>query len=81
MSMVTKILEKCMSDLEEMVGEIPRLLNLRFEFVRAQLDWRRDAWPPSRPKPTHAWSPWRPKSTRCTAFLQKCSTSAPSAGG
>ena len=33
-----KTLEKCMSDLEEMVSEIPRLLNLRFEFVRAQLD-------------------------------------------
>ena len=36
--MATKTIEKRMSDLEEQVDDIPRLLNMRFEYVRAQLD-------------------------------------------
>jgi chromosome segregation ATPase len=36
--MATKTIEKRVSDSEEQVGDIPRLLNLRFEYVRAQLD-------------------------------------------
>jgi uncharacterized coiled-coil protein SlyX len=36
--MATKTIEKRVSDLEEQVGDIPRLLNMRFEYVRAQLD-------------------------------------------
>jgi uncharacterized coiled-coil protein SlyX len=36
--MVAKTMEKRVSDLEEMVDDIPRLINVRFSFVRAQLD-------------------------------------------
>jgi hypothetical protein len=36
--MATKPIEKRVSDLEEMVDDIPRLINLRFAFVRAQLE-------------------------------------------
>ena len=36
--MATKTLEKRVSDLEESVDDIPRLLSMRFEYVRAQLD-------------------------------------------
>ena len=36
--MATKTMEKRVSDLEEMVEDVPRLINLRFSFIRAQLD-------------------------------------------
>ena len=36
--MVEKTIEKRVSDLEEMVDDIPRLINVRFTFIRAQLD-------------------------------------------
>jgi prefoldin subunit 5 len=36
--MVAKAMEKRVSDLEEMVDDVPRLINVRFSFVRAQLD-------------------------------------------
>jgi hypothetical protein len=36
--MATKTIEKRVSDLEEIVDDIPRLINVRFSFVRAQLD-------------------------------------------
>jgi hypothetical protein len=36
--MATKTMEKRVSDLEEMVGDVPRLINLRFSHTRAQLD-------------------------------------------
>jgi hypothetical protein len=31
-------MEKRVSDLEEIIDDIPRLLNIRFSYVRAQLD-------------------------------------------
>jgi chromosome segregation ATPase len=34
----TKTIEKRVSDLEEIIDDIPRLINVRFSFVRAQLD-------------------------------------------
>jgi len=36
--MATKTIEKRVSDLEEMVEDVPRLINMRFAHVRAQLD-------------------------------------------
>ena len=36
--MATKTIEKRVSDLEEIIDDIPRLINVRFSFVRAQLD-------------------------------------------
>ena len=36
--MATRTIEKRVSDLEEMVDDVPRLINLRFSFIRAQLD-------------------------------------------
>jgi hypothetical protein len=36
--MATKTLEKRVSDLEEMVEDVPRLINRRFAHMRAQLD-------------------------------------------
>jgi hypothetical protein len=36
--MATKPLEKRVSDLEEMVEDVPRLINMRFAHMRAQLD-------------------------------------------
>jgi chaperonin cofactor prefoldin len=36
--MATKTLEKRVSDLEEMVEDVPRLINMRFAHMRAQLD-------------------------------------------
>ena len=36
--MVAKTMEKRASDLEEMVDDIPRLINIRFTHVRIQLD-------------------------------------------
>ena len=36
--MEAKTVENRVSDLEEMVGDIPRLINLRFSHTRAQLD-------------------------------------------
>jgi hypothetical protein len=35
---VADTIEKRVSDLEEMVGDIPRLINIRFAHTRAQLD-------------------------------------------
>jgi chromosome segregation ATPase len=34
----TKTIEKRVSDPEEIIDDIPRLINMRFSFVRAQLD-------------------------------------------
>jgi hypothetical protein len=34
----TKAVEKRVSDLEEIIDDTPRLLNVRFSYVRAQLD-------------------------------------------
>ena len=36
--MATKPIEKRVSDLEEIIDDIPRLANMRFSFMRAQLD-------------------------------------------
>ncbi len=36
--MATKTIEKRVSDLEEIIDDIPRLINVCFSFVRAQLD-------------------------------------------
>jgi septal ring factor EnvC (AmiA/AmiB activator) len=36
--MATKSIEKRVSDLEEIIDDIPRLINMRFSFMRAQLD-------------------------------------------
>ncbi len=36
--MATKSIEKRVSDLEEMVEDVPRLINMRFAHMRAQLD-------------------------------------------
>ena len=36
--MATKTIEKRVSDLEEMVEDVPRLINMRFAYMRAQLD-------------------------------------------
>jgi hypothetical protein len=36
--MAPKTMEKRVSDLEEMVDDIPRLINIRFTHVRIQLD-------------------------------------------
>jgi septal ring factor EnvC (AmiA/AmiB activator) len=36
--MATKSIEKRVSDLEEIIDDIPRLINMRFSFIRAQLD-------------------------------------------
>ena len=36
--MATKTIEKRVSDLEEIIDDVPRLLNIRFSYVRAQLD-------------------------------------------
>ena len=36
--MAAKTIEKRVSDREEQVDDIPRLRNMRFEYVRAQLD-------------------------------------------
>jgi chromosome segregation ATPase len=36
--MATKPIDKHVFELEEMVGDIPRLINLRFSHTRAQLD-------------------------------------------
>jgi hypothetical protein len=36
--MATKSLEKRVSDIEEMVEDVPRLINMRFAHMRAQLD-------------------------------------------
>jgi hypothetical protein len=36
--MAIKPIERRVTDLEEMVEDVPRLLNLRFSFVRAQLE-------------------------------------------
>jgi phage shock protein A len=36
--MVAKAMEKRVPDLEEMVDDIPRLINIRFTHVRVQLD-------------------------------------------
>ena len=36
--MATKTIEKRVSDLEEMVEDVPRLINMRFAHMRAQLD-------------------------------------------
>ena len=36
--MATKAVEKRVSDLEEIIDDTPRLLNVRFSYVRAQLD-------------------------------------------
>lgn len=36
--MATNTIEKRVSDLEEMGGDVPRLINLRFSHTRAQLD-------------------------------------------
>ena len=36
--MAIKPIEKRVSDLEEMVEDVPRLINMRFAYVRAQLD-------------------------------------------
>ena len=38
--MATKTLEKRVPDLEEIIDDIPRLINRRFAHVRAQLDGR-----------------------------------------
>jgi hypothetical protein len=34
----TKTIEKRVSDLDEIIDDVPRLLNIRFSYVRAQLD-------------------------------------------
>ena len=36
--MATKSIEKRVSDLEEVIDDIPRLINMRFSLIRAQLD-------------------------------------------
>ena len=36
--MATKTIEKRVSDLDEIIDDVPRLLNIRFSYVRAQLD-------------------------------------------
>ena len=36
--MAIKTIEKRASDLEEIIDDIPRLINIRFTFIRAQLD-------------------------------------------
>jgi chromosome segregation ATPase len=36
--MVTKTIEKRVSDLEEVVDDIPRLIDIRFAYIRAQMD-------------------------------------------
>jgi hypothetical protein len=38
--MATKTMERRVSDLEEVVDDIPRLINVRFTHVRIQLDAR-----------------------------------------